>query len=78
MAPDRVPSQVCDNTSVSSGRGCDLWLDCLTQQEIADAIRVPRKTISDWLADSDWQSDFAKVPESRQHFDVWNFQQLSE
>jgi DNA modification methylase len=55
-------------------RARDLWLDCLTQQEIADAIRVPRKTISDWLADSDWQSDFAKVPESRQHFDVWNFQ----
>jgi hypothetical protein len=62
-------------TDLTSGKN---YQKSTSAEEIADAIGIPRTTIEGWLADSDWQSDFAKVPESRQHFDVWNFQQLLE
>lgn len=59
----------------------DLWLDCWTQQAIADKLGLPRRTISDWLGEFGTNSIFAKVPNSTpdkpwgdiQHFDVWNF-----
>jgi hypothetical protein len=55
-------------------RAFDLWLDCLTQQEVADELDIPQRTVADWLSDFGKSADFAKPPESRQHFDVWNFQ----
>ena len=51
----------------------DLWLDCHEQQEIADVIGVHQTTVGDWLKDFRNSADFLKAPESRQHFDVWQF-----
>ena len=59
-----------DDRRCSPSRARDLWLDCLTQQEIADAIGVSIGTVNGWVSDSDWQSNFEQAPESRQHFDI--------
>jgi hypothetical protein len=34
---------------------------------------VPQRTVADWLSENGKSSEFAKAPDSRQHFDVWNF-----
>jgi hypothetical protein len=51
----------------------DLWLDCLTQDEIAEQVGVPRPTIASWIVENRKSADFNNAPESRQHFDVWQF-----
>ncbi len=51
----------------------DMWLDCYTQQEIADEVGVGRDTINKWLSDFRTNSKFLQHPESRQHFDIWQF-----
>lgn len=54
----------------------DLWLDCWTQQAIADEIDVPQQTLAGWLTESRNFADFGKAPESIQHFDVWPFHKI--
>lgn len=49
----------------------DLWLDCVEQQDIAAGIDVDPATISRWLQER--KSAEVQAPESRQHFDVWQF-----
>ena len=51
----------------------DLWLDCHTEQEVADAVDIARRTVSDWLSEKRKVAETAKPPDSQQHFDVWNF-----
>lgn len=51
----------------------DLWLDCWTQQAIAEEIGVPQNTISGWVSKKEQDSEFDRPPQSRQHFDVWSF-----
>jgi hypothetical protein len=55
-------------------RAWDLHLDCHAQREIADAVGVDQATVSRWLDAYSANADFASPPESRQHFDVWQFQ----
>jgi hypothetical protein len=55
-------------------RAFDLWLDCRTQQEIADELAIPQQTVSGWITESGKSAVFGEPPESRQHFDVWQFQ----
>lgn len=55
----------------------DLWLDCLSENAIAERVGVPQRTINDWLSEKRNDPLFAKPPESRQHFDVWSFGQAS-
>jgi hypothetical protein len=50
-----------------------MWLDCLTQEQIAECVGVDHKTISNWVGIFRQLSEFTNPPESRQHFDVWNF-----
>lgn len=52
----------------------DLWLDCLTENAVAAAVDHPRTTIQTWLDEKRTSADFVSPPDSRQHFDVWNFQ----
>lgn len=51
----------------------DLWLDCLSQDAIGDAIGVDQKTVHNWLKEKTADADFSLAPASRQHFDVWQF-----
>jgi DNA methylase len=51
----------------------DLWLDCHEQEVIADQIGVDQATISRWLMQNREDAEMHKAPESRQHFDVWQF-----
>lgn len=53
-------------------RAWDLWLDCLSYRAIADAIGVDDKTVAAWCAESA-QNCGDSAPDSRQHFDVWQF-----
>ncbi len=53
-------------------RAYDLWLDCLTQQQIADRLRQPQRTISNWLSQSRQVAETANEPPAqRQDFDIW-------
>ncbi len=52
----------------------DMWLNCLTQQAIADEIGADQTTISEWLGKMAGLPESLEPPESRQHFDVWSFQ----
>lgn len=54
-------------------RAWELWLDCMSEREIEAQIGVPRKTVADWLGEKRQMSESAQPPESRQHFDVWQF-----
>jgi DNA modification methylase len=56
----------------------DAWLDCKTEHEIADGIGSPRTTIQSWLDEKRKSAEFVNAPESRQHFDVWNFQNAAD
>ncbi len=54
-------------------RAWDMWLDCHTQQAIADELGTSQPTVNDWLSKREQDSGFDNPPESRQHFDVWQF-----
>lgn len=58
-------------------RAWDLWLDCKSEHEIAEEIGTPRTTVQTWLDEKRDSADFVKAPESRQHFDLWSFQNAS-
>ncbi len=52
-----------------------MWLDGLTQEAIGEELGIPQRTVSDWLSGIGKLANSAKPPESRQHFDIWTFQQ---
>jgi transposase len=54
-------------------RAWDMWLDCKTEQQIADAIQVHQTTVGEWIKEKRQLPEFLSPPESRQHFDVWQF-----
>jgi len=49
----------------------DLWLDCHSEQEIAERLGVGLDTVNVWIALE--KSAPRTPPDSQQHFDVWNF-----
>lgn len=51
----------------------DLWLDCHTQAEIGAALDMPQQTVARWLLENAELRKWVEPPESRQHFDVWQF-----
>jgi hypothetical protein len=51
----------------------DLWLDCWSQREIADQIGVSVGTVNEWCSEIANSRNLNDPPESRQHFDVWQF-----
>lgn len=57
-------------------RAWDLWLNCETQQEIADELGLDQASASRWISDmqNGKLSELHNPPESQQHFDVWSFQ----
>lgn len=59
--------------AAQQARAYDLWLDCLTQEQIANELGVDQKTVSNWVGKMGDSPNFLEPPESRQHFDVWGF-----
>lgn len=51
----------------------DLWLNCLTEREIAERLGEDQPTINRLLIQKRESADLNQPPESRQHFDVWSF-----
>ncbi len=50
----------------------DMWLDCHSHQEIANEIGIDRSTVDEWIGGK--RKTFQNPPpESRQHFDIWQF-----
>jgi transposase len=43
------------------------WLDCLSEQKMADQVGVSQKTVSDWVSEKRKDALFTNPPESRQH-----------
>src|SRR5690606_12132431 len=52
----------------------DRWLNCETQEQIAEALGVAQKTVSNWLVEIQSVGNLLDPPASRQHFDIWSFQ----
>jgi DNA methylase len=63
-----------DEKQAQQERAWDLWLDCLEPPEISVVIDVPRTTVIDWLTKIQSVGNSSEPPESRQHFDIWQFQ----
>ena len=57
----------------AKAKAWDMWLDCNTQETIAAAVGVDRTTVGNWMGISAELREFAEPPESRQHFDIWQF-----
>lgn len=55
-------------------RAWGMWLDCASQYEIADAIGMTQPAIKGWLDKKCANEHFLSPPPSRQHFDIWQFQ----
>jgi hypothetical protein len=63
-----------DEKETQKAKAWDLWLDCWSEREIAKEIGVSHPTIGDWLDGKKSKALENLPPESRQHFDVWQFQ----
>src|SRR5208282_6575036 len=63
-------------------RAYDLWLDCYSQREIAEIIGsefpafadTTQQSVSNWLDKKSAAAENLSPPDSRQHFDIWQFQ----
>ena len=61
--------------------GYDLWLDCYSQRDIAEIIGkeypafdgTTQQTLSNWLNKFSADAENLSPPDSRQHFDIWQF-----
>lgn len=51
----------------------DMWLDCYSYREIGKQLDVDDKTVAAWCAEFWKKFQNSAHPDSRQHFDVWNF-----
>lgn len=51
----------------------DLWLDCGSSREIGEVVGATHTTIQEWVEGKRNSAEFFQAPESRQHFDVWQF-----
>ena len=67
------PSDRAAEKQARQDRAWDLWLDCLSERDIARELATPQQTIDGWLTEKRKLSESGQPPESRQHFDVWSF-----
>jgi len=63
-----------DEKQAQQERAWDMWLDCREQDAVADAVGRDQATISRWLMQKRNDPELHTAPESRQHFDIWQFQ----
>ena len=57
----------------AQAKAWDMWLDCATQTDIADELGVSQQNVSNWVQNREQSSEICSPPESRQHFDIWQF-----
>jgi hypothetical protein len=50
-----------------------LWLDCYSYRKIGEQIELDHKTVASWCGEFWNKFQNSLPPESRQHFDIWNF-----
>ncbi len=50
-----------------------MWLDCNSVRDIEQTLGIPKSTVDDAVSEKRKSADFGQVPESWQHFDVWQF-----
>jgi hypothetical protein len=62
-----------DEKRAAQEKAWDMWLDCHTEESIADVVGVTRQSVNGWLANFRNSAENCEAPESRQHFDVWSF-----
>jgi len=62
-----------EEKEAQKAKAWDLWLDCLTEQAIADDIGVDQATVSRWIMQKRKDPDLHNPPASRQHFNIWQF-----
>lgn len=70
-----------DEKRAAQARAWDMWLHCMSEREIAAALGMGsdedgeggRKTVNRWLGQMRSSAEMTQPPESRQHFDVWQF-----
>lgn len=64
-----------DEKRVQQARAWDLWLDCHDYRAIAGLIEngPDEDTIGRWVSAKRTEVQNADAPESRQHFDIWQF-----
>jgi hypothetical protein len=67
-----------DEKKAAQAKAWDLWLDCLSEREIAKLLDRDHTTIGDWVGDFRRTAEFHQPPESRQHFDVWQFHKADD
>jgi hypothetical protein len=53
-----------------------MWLDCVTDSwvKLGELVGATDKTVAKWVSEFSERSVSSEPPESRQHFDVWQFQ----
>ena len=61
----------------TQAKAYDRWLDCESERSIADDLGVDHKTVGAWVGEFA-QTCADSPPDSRQHFDVWQFQTSSD
>jgi hypothetical protein len=52
----------------------DLWLDCLSERATAERVGVSDTAVHEWLLAYRESAEYKQPPASRQHFDIWQFQ----
>ena len=62
-----------DEKRALQAKAWDLWLDCATQEQISAQVGADQATVSRWMQERSSAEMHDEPPESRQHFDVWNF-----
>jgi hypothetical protein len=53
-----------------------MWLDCYTQEQIAEKVGVASGTIANWILNFRKLAEYENPPESRQHFDEYRLAQV--
>lgn len=68
-----------DEKQAQKDKAWDLWLNCMSERDVAEAVGVDQATINRWIRDAKADgSDFASPPESRQHYNIWTFHQADD
>ena len=58
---------------IQQEKAWNVWLDCFSEREISEQIKIPQQTINGWVTEKRNDTEFGQEPDSRQHLDIWTF-----